>query len=155
MSSVNRVILLGNVGRTPERRTDRHGDTFATASLATTSQYTDRASGEKREQTEWHNLIFPPEIQEAACRDVKKGMQLFITGRLHTHKWKGRQGEDRKALQVIVQTYTDVATMGYTGAGGTQDYYAPPNNPAPPPPPRAAAPTAADPKRNEYQHRKG
>lgn len=102
MASVNKVTLLGNLGRDPEVRYTPEGTAITTISLATTSQWKDRATGEKREETEWHRVVFYNRLAEIAGEYLKKGRSIYIEGRLKTRKWQDKTtGEDRYSTEVV------------------------------------------------------
>lgn len=87
MSSVNKVFVLGNVGKEPETRTFANGDSVVNFSLATSDQWTDKASGEKKEASEWHNIVAYRKLADIAARIVKKGSKVFVEGKLKTRSW--------------------------------------------------------------------
>ena len=96
MSSVNKVILIGNLGKDPETRYTTGGDAVANVSIATTESWTDKASGEKREATEWHRVVFYRRLAEIVGEYLKKGAKVYIEGRIKTQKWQDKNtGEDR------------------------------------------------------------
>lgn len=119
--SVNKVILIGNVGRDPEIRTFNNGGKVANFSLATSETWKDRNSGERREKTEWHNVaIFNDGLVSVVERYVKKGSKLYIEGKLQTRKWQDRDGNDKYTTEVVLQGYGGTLTMldGRDGGGG-------------------------------------
>src|SRR3546814_15138773 len=96
MASVNKVILVGNLGRDPEVRYSPDGAAICNISIATTSQWKDKASGEKREETEWHSVVFYNRLAEIAGEYLKKGRSVYAEGRLKTRKWQDKDtGADR------------------------------------------------------------
>ena len=102
MASVNKVILVGNLGRNPEVRYTPDGMAVCTISLATTSNWKDRNTGERREETEWHRVVFHARLAEIAGEYLTKGRQIYIEGRLRTRKWQDKQtGQDRYATEVV------------------------------------------------------
>ncbi len=103
MASVNKVILVGNLGRDPEIRYTADGMAVCNFSIATTSQWKDRTSGEKREETEWHRIVLYNRLAEIAGEYLKKGRPVFIEGRMRTRKWKGDDGQDRFTTEVIAE----------------------------------------------------
>lgn len=113
MASVNKVILVGNLGRDPETRYMPDGAALTNASLATSFQWTDKASGEKKEETEWHRLSFRGRLAEIAGEYLKKGSQVYVEGRLRTRKWQDKEGQDRYTTEVMV----DVMQMLGSRAG--------------------------------------
>jgi single-strand DNA-binding protein len=110
--SVNKVILVGNLGRDPEIRRTQDGRPVANLSLATTDSWRDKATGEKRERTEWHRVVI---FNENLCRVVeqyaKKGMKLYVEGQLQTRKWQDQSGQERYTTEVVVQGFSGNLTM--------------------------------------------
>ncbi len=102
MASVNKVILVGNIGADPESRYMPNGDAVANARLATTESWKDKASGEKREITEWHRLVFYRKLAELVTSYVKKGSQLYVEGRIRTRKWQDKEGQERYTTEIEV-----------------------------------------------------
>ena len=110
--SVNRVILVGNVGNDPEIRTFGNGGKVANFSVATSEIWRDKQSGEKREKTEWHRVaIFQDGLVGVVERYVKKGTKLYIEGKLQTRKWQDRDGNDKYATEVVLQGYGSNLTL--------------------------------------------
>ena len=104
MSSVNKCILVGNVGKDPEVRTFGNGNKVANFSLATSESWRDKQSGEKREKTEWHNVaVFGDGLTGVIERYVKKGSKLYIEGKLQTRKWQDRDGNDKYTTEIVLQ----------------------------------------------------
>jgi single-strand DNA-binding protein len=104
MASVNKVILVGNLGRDPETRFLPDGGAVANISVATTDSWKDKASGEKKEQTEWHRVSFFGRLAEIAGEYLKKGSQVYIEGSLRTRKWQDKDGNDRYTTEVRADT---------------------------------------------------
>lgn len=102
MSSVNKVILVGNLGRDPEIRTFPSGEQVANASLATTEKWKDKQTGEAKEHTEWVNLVFIGRQAEIAGQYLKKGSQIYVEGSIRTRKWQDKEGNDRYTTEVRV-----------------------------------------------------
>ncbi|MBU6460923.1 MAG: single-stranded DNA-binding protein [Proteobacteria bacterium] len=100
MASVNKVILVGNLGKDPEVRYAPSGDAIANITLATSEQWKDK-SGEKQEKTEWHRVVFFGKQAEIVSQYLKKGSQVYIEGRLQTRKWQGQDGQDRYTTEVV------------------------------------------------------
>lgn len=125
--SVNKVILVGNLGRDPEIRLTQNGSKIANLSLATTESWTDQ-SGQRQERTEWHRIvIFAPSAERAGLAGVveqycKKGSKLYIEGKLQTRKWQGQDGQDRYTTEVVLSGYGGVLQMLDSRAGGGGDY---------------------------------
>lgn len=101
MSGVNRVILLGRVGKDPELKTSAGGSGICGISVATSETWKDKASGERQERTEWTNVVFFNKLAEIAGKYLKKGSQVYIEGRLQTRKWTDKNGVDRYSTEVI------------------------------------------------------
>ena len=146
--SVNKVILIGNLGKDPEIRRTQDGRPIANLRIATSESWRDKATGEKREKTEWHSVVI---FSEPLCRVVeqylKKGAKVYIEGQLQTRKWQDQSGQDRYSTEVVLQGFNSVLTMldGRAGAGagagmheGGQADYAP--DPGGPPSSSAPAP---------------
>lgn len=99
--SVNKVILVGRLGKDPEVKNMTNGESVANVTLATTESWKDK-SGSKQEKTEWHNLVFYRRLAEIAGEYLKKGSQIYIEGKLQTRKWQTKEGQDRYTTEVIV-----------------------------------------------------
>ena len=119
--SVNKVILVGNLGRDPEIRRTQDGRPIANLRVATSETWKDRNSGERKERTEWHSVVI---FNEGLCRVaeqyLKKGAKVYIEGQLQTRKWQDQQGQDRYSTEVVLQGFNGQLTMldGRPGAGG-------------------------------------
>lgn len=100
MASVNKVILVGNLGADPETRYMPNGDAVVNIRLATTESWKDKSSGEKKELTEWHRVVFYRKLAEIAGQYLKKGSQVYIEGRIRTRKWQGQDGQDRYTTEI-------------------------------------------------------
>jgi len=100
MASVNKVILVGNLGRDPETRYTTSGDAVTNIRLATTDTWKDK-NGEKQERTEWHNVVFYGRQAEIAGEYLKKGRQIYVEGRIQTRKWQDKEGQDRYTTEVV------------------------------------------------------
>ena len=103
MASVNKVILVGNLGRDPETRYMPDGAAITNASVATSFQWNDKASGEKKEETEWHRVVFRQKLAEIAGEYLKKGSQVYIEGRLRTRKWQDKDGQEKYTTEIIAE----------------------------------------------------
>lgn len=101
MASVNKVILVGNLGRDPETRYMPNGEAVTNIALATTESWKDKNSGEKKEQTEWHRVTFYRGLAEVAGQYLKKGSSIYIEGRLQTRKWTDKDGVERYTTEII------------------------------------------------------
>src|SRR5258708_38128026 len=115
MASVNKVILIGNLGRDPETRYSPDGAAITNVSIATTSQWKDKNTGEKREETEWHRVAFFGRLAEIATEYLKKGSPVYIEGRLRTRKWQDKQGTERYSTEIVGN---DMQMLGSRGGGG-------------------------------------
>ena len=118
--SVNKVILIGNLGRDPEVRTFQNGGKVVNLRIATSEQWKDRNSGERRERTEWHSVaIFNEPIGRIAEQYLRKGSSVYIEGQLETRKWQDQNGNDRYSTEVVVRPYTgNMTLLGGRGEGG-------------------------------------
>ena len=110
--SVNKVILVGNLGADPEIRRLNSGDPVVNMRIATSETWRDRQSGERRERTEWHNVvIFNDNLAKVAEQYLKKGAKVYIEGQLQTRKWQDRDGNDKYTTEVVLQRYRGELTM--------------------------------------------
>lgn len=119
MASVNKVILVGNLGADPETRYTPNGDQVTNIRLATTDRWKDKASGEQRESTEWHRVVFYRRLAEIAGQYLKKGSQVYLEGRLRTRKWQGQDGQERYTTEVEA---TEMQMLGRREGGGAPEY---------------------------------
>ncbi|WP_421709917.1 single-stranded DNA-binding protein [Algihabitans sp.] len=122
--SVNKVILVGNLGRDPEVRSLQNGGKVANLSLATSENWRDRQTGERREKTEWHRVVvFDERLIDVIERYVKKGAKLYMEGQLQTRKWTDQSGQERYSTEVVLQRYRGEMTMlDGRGGGGGDDF---------------------------------
>ena len=127
--SVNKVILVGNLGKDPEIRRTQDGRPIANLRIATSESWRDKATGERREKTEWHSVvIFNENLCKIAEQYLKKGAKVFIEGALQTRKWQGQDGQDRYSTEVVLQGFNGNLTMldgrsgGGMSEGGQADY---------------------------------
>lgn len=121
--SVNKVILIGNLGRDPEVRTFQNGGKVCNLRIATSETWKDKSTGERRERTEWHSVaIFSEPLARVAEQYLKKGSKVYIEGQLETRKWQDQSGADRYSTEVVLRPYTSTLTMldgrGEGGGGG-------------------------------------
>jgi single-strand DNA-binding protein len=117
--SVNKVILVGNLGKDPEIRRTQDGRPIANLSIATSESWRDKNSGERREKTEWHRVvIFSEGLCKVAEQFLKKGSKVYIEGQLQTRKWQDQQGQERYSTEVVLQGFNAVLTMLDGRAGG-------------------------------------
>lgn len=115
MASVNKVILIGNLGRDPETRYMSNGEAVTNITIATTDSWKDR-NGEKQEKTEWHRVTFYRKLAEIAGEYLKKGRQVYVEGRLETRKWTDKTGNDRYTTEIIA---TDMKMLGSRSGSGS------------------------------------
>ncbi|MEM7546664.1 MAG: single-stranded DNA-binding protein [Pseudomonadota bacterium] len=125
--SVNKVILIGNLGRDPEVRSFQNGGKVCNLRIATSETWRDKASGERRERTEWHSVaIFSEPLVRVAEQYLKKGSKIYVEGQLETRKWQDQSGQDRYSTEVVLRPYTSTLTMldgrGEGGGGGGGSY---------------------------------
>ncbi|MFC5345465.1 single-stranded DNA-binding protein [Brevundimonas staleyi] len=120
--SVNKVILIGNLGRDPEIRSMPNGDRIANLSIATSEQWRDKASGERKEKTEWHRVvIFNDNIVKVVENYVKKGTTVYIEGALQTRKWTDQQGVEKYSTEIVVGRFKgELTLLGGRGDGAGQ-----------------------------------
>lgn len=117
--SVNKVILVGNVGKDPEIRTTQDGRKFANLRVATSESWRDKVSGERKEKTEWHAVVvFNDNLAKVVEQYVRKGSKLYIEGQLQTRKWQDQAGADRYSTEVVLQGFNGVLTMLDTRGAG-------------------------------------
>ncbi|MDD3763290.1 MAG: single-stranded DNA-binding protein [Nevskiales bacterium] len=143
---VNKVILIGNLGKDPEIRYFPNGDAVCNVTVATTDSWNDKQSGEKRERTEWHNVVFTRKLAEIAGQYLRKGSKVYVEGSLRTRKWQDKEGGDRYTTEIMVNDMQMLdsrsgggsAPMG--GGGGYEQRQAPQRRPAAAP----AAPAPSD-----------
>ena len=134
MASVNKVIIVGNLGRDPETRYMPNGEAVTNVAVATTESWKDKNSGEKKELTEWHRITFYRKLAEIAGQYLKKGSQVYVEGRLQTRKWTDKDGVERYTTEIIADTMQMLGSRQGMGAGGgADDGYsaAPPSRPNP------------------------
>ena len=123
MASVNKVILVGNLGRDPEVRYTPGGAAIANISIATTSQWKDKGTGEQREETEWHRVVFNGRLAEIAGQYLRKGSQVYVEGSLRTRKWTDQSGVEKYSTEIRADQMQMLGSrqgMGGGGQGGGQ-----------------------------------
>jgi single-strand DNA-binding protein len=120
MASVNKVILIGNLGRDPETRYTTGGDAVTNIRIATTETWKDKA-GEKQEKTEWHSVVFFGRQAEIAGEYLKKGRQIYVEGRLQTRKWQDKEGQDRYTTEIVADRMQMLGNREGGGAVHTAD----------------------------------
>jgi len=112
---VNKVILVGNLGKDPEVRYSPNGSAMANVTIATAESWKDKQSGEKQEKTEWHRVVFFNRLAEIVGEYLKKGSQVYIEGRLQTRKWQGQDGQDRYTTEIVAN---EMQMLGSRSGGG-------------------------------------
>ncbi len=122
---INKVILVGNLGRDPEVRYSANGGAVANITIATSEQWTDKQSGQKQERTEWHRVVLFNRLGEIAGEYLRKGSQVYIEGKLQTRKWQDNNGQDRYTTEIVANEMQMLGGRG--GAGGGGGDYAPDN----------------------------
>ncbi len=148
--SVNKVILIGNLGRDPEVRHAQDGSKIVSLNVATSESWKDRNSGERKEKTEWHRVVvFNDRVADVAERYLKKGSKVYIEGALQTRKWTDQSGAEKYTTEVVIGKFRGELTLldgrseggggAYEGGGESSDYAAAPRQPAPA---RSPAPAA-------------
>ncbi|MDR2925834.1 MAG: single-stranded DNA-binding protein [Azoarcus sp.] len=135
MASVNKVILIGNLGRDPEIRYMTSGEAVANVTIATSESWKDKNSGEQKEQTEWHRVVFYRRLAEIVGQYLKKGSQVYVEGRIRTRKWTDKDGQERYTTEVEA---SEMKMLGRREGGGDAPMqrdsgtnYAPEASPAP------------------------
>lgn len=155
MASLNKVLLIGNLGRDPEMRYMPDGSAVCNFSIATTETWKDKNSGQKQEKTEWHNITMYRRLAEIAGQYLKKGSSVYIEGRLQTRKWQDKTtGADRYTTEIIADEMKMLGGRAGGGMGGGNEYDQSPQGGYDAPPARsggmgggaAAAPTASAPR---------
>ncbi|QDX82282.1 single-stranded DNA-binding protein [Denitratisoma sp. DHT3] len=140
MASVNKVILVGNLGKDPEIRYAPSGDAITNVSIATTDNWKDKATGERREATEWHRVVFFGKLAEIAGQYLKKGSQVYVEGSLRTRKWQDQSGQERYTTEIRADAMQMLGRREGMGGGDQEPRSsaprsAPPSRPAPAPAP--------------------
>lgn len=144
---VNKVILVGNLGKDPEQRSTQSGMAVVNVTIATSDSWRDKATGEQQERTEWHNVVFFNKLGEIAAQYLRKGSQVYVEGSLRTRKWQDKNGQDRYTTEIIAENMQMLGGKGGGGGGGSMggggdDYdQAPPRSA----PARSAAPSRSAP----------
>ena len=122
MASVNKVILVGNLGRDPEVRYTASGSAMCNLSIATTFNSRDSQTGERREETEWHRVVMFNRLAEIAGEYLRKGRPVYIEGRLRTRKWQGQDGQDRYTTEIIADQMQMLGGRGDSGGDYSEDF---------------------------------
>lgn len=112
MSTINRAIIIGNVGKDPDIRTTQDGREIASLTVATSESWKDKSTGERKEKTDWHNVVIFTEGLVKVCRDyVRKGMKVYIEGKIQTRKWTDDKGQDRYTTEIVLQGVNGTLVM--------------------------------------------
>ncbi len=150
MASVNKVIIVGNLGRDPEVRTFPSGDRVANVTLATTDKWKDKQTGEAKEATEWHRVVFNGRLADIAAEYLRKGAQIYVEGSLRTRKWTDAQGQEKYTTEIRADQMQMLGRregMGGPGGGEEGGGY---SRPAPASRPASAAPASASAKSSGF-----
>jgi single-strand DNA-binding protein len=115
---VNKVILVGNLGKDPETRYMPNGKAVTNFSIATSESWTDKQSGDKQERTEWHNIVMFEKLAEIAAEYLRKGSQVYVEGSLRTRKWQDKEGKDRYTTEIVARDMQMLGGRGGAAAGG-------------------------------------
>ena len=115
---VNKVILLGNLGKDPDIKYMPNGNAVANVTLATSETWKDKNSGEQQEKTEWHRVVFFGKLAEIVGQYLKKGSKIYVEGKLQTRKWQGQDGQDRYTTEVVVDIGGTMQMLDSRGEGG-------------------------------------
>lgn len=118
MASVNKVIIVGNLGKDPETRYSPNGGAICNVRVATTRNWKDKNSGERKEETEWHSVVFYDRLAEIAGEFLKKGRPVYVEGRLKTRKWQDKEGQERYTTEVIATEMQLLGSREGMGGGG-------------------------------------
>ena len=118
MASVNKVIIVGNLGRDPETRYATSGSAICNITVATSRQWKDKTTGEKKEETEWHRVVFYDRLAEIAGEYLKKGRPVYVEGRLKTRKWQDKEGQDRYTTEIVAEEMQLLGSREGSGGGG-------------------------------------
>ena len=116
---INKVILVGNLGKDPEVRYMANGGAVCNVTLATTESWKDKQTGEQKDKTEWHNIVFYRRLAEIAGEYLRKGSQIYVEGKLQTRKWQDKNGNDRYTTEIIAN---EMQMLGGRGGGGSADF---------------------------------
>ncbi len=122
--SINKVILVGNLGRDPEMRATQDGSKIATFSVATSEQWKDRMSGERKERTEWHRVVvFNKNLADVCEKYLRKGSKVYIEGQLQTRKWTDQSGQEKYTTEVVLSQFRgELALLDAKGSGSNDNY---------------------------------
>lgn len=128
---VNKVILVGNLGRDPEVRYSPNGSAVANVTIATSESWKDKNTGEKQERTEWHRIVFFGRLAEIAGEYLKKGAQIYVEGRLQTRKWQDKEGQDRYTTEIVANEMQMLGSRGGQGSPASENFNQDPSHEAP------------------------
>ena len=137
---INKVILIGNLGADPDIRYTQSGDAVANVSLATSETWKDRQSGEARERTEWHRVVFFGKLAQLVQQYLRKGSKVYLEGQLRTRKWQAQDGQERYATEIVVGLGGTLQMLDGRPADGTKEDSQPAQRPAPASPPAREVP---------------
>lgn len=143
MASVNKVIIVGNLGADPETRYSANGDAICNIRVATTDKWKDKQSGETKEQTEWHRISFYGRLAEIAGQYLKKGSQVYVEGSLRTRKWQDKDGQDRYTTEIRADQMQMLGGRQGMGGDAPRDDYDAPRAQRPQQRPAQSAPPAS------------
>jgi single-strand DNA-binding protein len=115
---INKVILVGNLGQDPETRAMPSGKAVTNVRLATSDSWRDKNTGEQKEQTEWHTVVFFDRLAEIAAEYLRKGSQVYVEGKLRTRKWQDKSGNDRYSTEIVANEMQMLGSRGGGGGGG-------------------------------------
>jgi len=118
MASVNKVILVGNLGRDPETRYSPDGSAITNVTIATSRMWKDKGTGDRKEETEWHRVVFFGRQAEMAAEYLKKGRPVYVEGRLRTRKWTDKEGQDRYTTEIVAEEMQLLGSRDGGGGGG-------------------------------------
>jgi single-strand DNA-binding protein len=116
---INKVILVGNLGKDPETRYMPNGKAVTNFSIATSESWTDKQSGDKQERTEWHNIVMFEKLAEIAAEYLRKGSQVYVEGSLRTRKWQDKEGKDRYTTEIVARDMQMLGGRGGAGGGAS------------------------------------
>ena len=122
---INKVILVGNVGKDPETRYMPNGKAVTNFSIATSDGWTDKQTGDKQERTEWHNVVLFEKLAEIASQYLRKGSQVYIEGSLRTRKWQDKEGKDRYTTEIVGREMQMLGGRSGSAGGGSSESSAP------------------------------
>lgn len=117
---INKVILVGNLGKDPDVRYMPSGKAVTNFSIATSESWTDKSTGDKQERTEWHNIVLFDKLGEIAAEYLRKGSQVYIEGSLRTRKWQDKEGKDRYTTEIVGRDMQMLGARGGAGGGGSE-----------------------------------